>query len=265
MATLSLRSSIYAFDPDRTRQPAVAIRVEATANDREAPVHHHRKGQLILSLHGSVTCEVPNAQWMVPPQRGIWIPGGTPHSNRATANARLCFLFIEPDAAALPADCCALGLSPMIREMALHLADGPQDYKRGSHTERLVRVLLDELCRMPVERTYLPVSDHPKIRQIATALADDPSDRRTLAEWAAHLALSERSLARLMVKETGLTFGRWRQQRHLLHALRQLSTGEPVQRVAHELGYESVTAFITMFKKALGQPPARYFASSTRQ
>ena len=35
----------------------------------------------------------------------------------------------------------------------------------------------------------------------------------------------------------------------------------PVQQVASNLGYDSVTAFITMFKKSLGKPPAQYFAS----
>jgi len=33
-----------------------------------------------------------------------------------------------------------------------------------------------------------------------------------------------------------------------------------VQNVAAELGYESVNAFITMFKKALGSTPAQYFS-----
>jgi AraC-like DNA-binding protein len=73
--------------------------------------------------------------------------------------------------------------------------------------------------------------------------------------------MSERSLARLVRQETGLTFGRWRQQLHLIVALHQLSAGRSVQQVAEALGYESVTAFITMFKKSLGKPPAKYFSS----
>ena len=63
-----------------------------------------------------------------------------------------------------------------------------------------------------------------------------------------------------MVRETGLSFGRWRQQLHLIVALRELSAGASVQRISGDLGYESVTAFITMFKKALGKPPARYLS-----
>jgi AraC-like DNA-binding protein len=39
-----------------------------------------------------------------------------------------------------------------------------------------------------------------------------------------------------------------------------LASGASVQAVAGELGYESVNAFITMFKKALGTTPAQYFA-----
>jgi AraC-like DNA-binding protein len=73
--------------------------------------------------------------------------------------------------------------------------------------------------------------------------------------------MSERTLARLVVRETGLTFGRWRQQLHLIVALRQLAAEDSVQRVAGNLGYDSVTAFITMFKKALGQSPTQYFAA----
>ncbi|PDS35040.1 hypothetical protein CO665_27160 [Rhizobium anhuiense] len=52
---------------------------------------------------------------------------------------------------------------------------------------------------------------------------------------------------------------RWRQQLHLLVALSKLSDGVPVQQVAEVLGYESATSFITMFRKALGTTPSRYF------
>jgi AraC-like DNA-binding protein len=99
---------------------------------------------------------------------------------------------------------------------------------------------------------------------MADALNANPGDRSTVSQWAKRLAMSERSLARLVVSETGLTFGRWRQQLQLLVAVRELAGGASVQRVSDELGYESVTAFITMFKKALGHSPGRYFAALAR-
>jgi AraC-like DNA-binding protein len=178
------------------------------------------------------------------------------HSNVATANARIFFVYIEPGAADLPERCCTLSISPLLRELIVELSDHvPGDDARG---ELLTRVLLNELPRMPVQQLHLPISSEPRLRRIAAALAEDPADRSTLAEWADHVALSESSLARLVARETGLTFGRWRQQLHLIVAIRELASGASVQQVSADLGYASVTAFITMFKKALGKPPAKY-------
>jgi len=48
---------------------------------------------------------------------------------------------------------------------------------------------------------------------------------------------------------------------HLIVAIRELASGASVQQVSADPGYESDTAFITMFKKALGKPPAKYLSS----
>lgn len=258
---MSLADSCRYFDPDAYARPAVALSVELADSASEAPWHRHLKGQLILAVHGGLTCEAPDALWVVPPQSAVWIPAGVRHRNSATANARVYFLFVAPGAADLPDRCAALSISPMLREMIRHLADQPQDYDPQGATARLVAVMLEELARMPVERLSLPMPEEPRLRRMATTLADDPADRATLGHWADRLAMSERSLARLIVRETGLSFGRWRQQLHLIVALHRLSAGASVQAVAGDLGYDSVTAFITMFKKAFGKPPAKYLAS----
>jgi AraC-like DNA-binding protein len=65
-------------------------------------------------------------------------------------------------------------------------------------------------------------------------------------------------LARLVKQEIGLTFGKWRGQLHIVVALQKLASGDSVQRIADHLGYESVSAFITFFKKTLGRPPKQY-------
>ncbi len=76
-------------------------------------------------------------------------------------------------------------------------------------------------------------------------------------------AMSERNLARLIVKETGLSFRQWRQQLQLIMALQGLVKGDTVQKVAHTLGYDSTTAFITMFKKGLGNARPIYCGLTT--
>jgi AraC-like DNA-binding protein len=250
------------LDVDDLSAPVIAVRVDVTGTKAEVPDHRHRKGQLVFALGGGVTCRVPSGLWMVPPHCGVWIPGGMQHSNLATANARLFFVYIEPDLVGLPDRCCTLSISPLLRELIVELSDqvANDDEREGL----LTRVLLRELPRMAVQHLHLPLSPEPRLKRIAAGLAENPSDRSTLAEWAKRSALSESSLARLVVKETGLSFGRWRQQLHLIVAIRELSSGASVQQVSADLGYESVTAFITMFKKALGKPPAKYLNSVTQ-
>jgi AraC-like DNA-binding protein len=73
---------------------------------------------------------------------------------------------------------------------------------------------------------------------------------------------SARTLYRRFLRETGITFARWKQQARLLEAIRRLADGTPVTAVAIDLGYESPSAFSTMFRRAQGMAP-RAFAMET--
>ncbi|WP_245200273.1 helix-turn-helix transcriptional regulator [Herbaspirillum sp. LeCh32-8] len=250
----------WTFGETASSVPVIGMHAEVSDQQSEIPVHQHSHAQMIISLKGAVTCEVPKSVWMVPPHCAVWIPGEMPHSIRATANSRVCYLFVAPGALSLSESCCTIAISPLVRELILDIADRPSTYALDSTTALKARVLLAELQEMPIEHLYLPTSSEPRMHRLTEMLLADPGDRRTLEEWGKHLAMSERSLARLVVRESGLSFGRWRQQLHLIVAMRQLAAGDTVQRVANHLGYDSVNAFITMFKKIVGKPPARYFA-----
>ncbi|EJN05829.1 helix-turn-helix transcriptional regulator [Phyllobacterium sp. YR531] len=255
-----MTASFASFDPDPGANPLTALRVSVLAQDQETPMHSHRSGQFILALTGALTCRVPGFIWIVPPDCAVWIPGNVPHSTRTTLNANVCFLFVKPGAATLSESPCTVKITPMVREMILHLADREHaDQPADEHSGRLMQVLLEELEAMPRTRFGLPMSVHAKLKPIIEALTTDSTDRSTLSKWAEQAAMSERTLARLIIRETGMTFGRWRQQLRILMALRQLAEGNTVQQVADGLGYASTTAFITMFKKALGTTPGRYF------
>ncbi len=249
------------YDPDSQQEAAVAFRITVAAEEQRIPAHYHRKGQLILALKGAITCEVEHARWMVPPHHAMWLPGRVSHSNHATPNAQLCFLFIEPWSVVMPEHCCTLKISPLVRELIMVLAARTPAQRRQPATQRLVQVLFDELPDQPQMQLQLPVSAHPKIRQMVDHMEASPAERQTLAQWAQVFAMSERNLARLVVRETGLSFRRWRHQMQLILALQRLISGQSVQQVAQRLGYDSTTAFITMFKKGLGQTPGRYLAT----
>ena len=123
---------------------------------------------------------------------------------------------------------------------------------------RLIAVLVDEVLMLESPPLHLPAPRDPRLRSITDVLVDDPSDPRGPSEWSKMVGASERTLARLFVKETGMGFREWRQQLRLLKAIERLAGGEDVTSVALDLGYRSPSAFIAMFKRVLGETPGRY-------
>lgn len=261
--TKTLRESFPQFDPDTEPGDAVALRVDVSSAEEEQPVHKHRRGQIVLALRGTVTCRISDALMMVLPQSGVWIPGDMPHSNHASPDAQIIFLFVNPEAVDLPDRPCILNISPLVREMVVHLADSSDTFPDAESTRQFCEVMFGQLARMPVEYLSVPLLSHPKLRLVCNALIDNPADRRSRADWAKLTAMSERTFDRLVIKETGQPFGRWRQQLQLIVAIRELSAGVSVQQVALALGYESTTAFIVMFKKAYGVSPGHYIGRHT--
>lgn len=253
-----LRVSFTTLDPDDFARPLVSFLVERNVDDDELPIHQHRKGQLVVAAEGSVMCRTLDGLRIVPSNGAVWIPGKIPHSVSLSDKGRSYCVFISPEISPLPNSCATFSISPMLREMIFHLAKLPPLYPLEGPTSRLVQVILDELAQMKAEPLHFPVSNHPKIQRIAAQLLEVPDDRRTIREWAAVVATSERTLARLIQKHTGMPFGRWRQQLHIVIAVQRMSMGATVQAISQELGYDSPSAFTAMFRKHMGQPPRRY-------
>jgi len=248
-------------DPDLVPRPVVAVGASVVTGNggMELDAHNHRKAQLIYMARGVLTCEVSRGMWIVPPQCAIWIPGSTRHSVKGVGVIDVYCLFVEPASApTLPDACCTVAVSPLLRELLLRCAGLPTLYPVKRAESRLVKVLLDELAAAPVEKLHLPMPSDGGLRKIADGMTADPSDRVTVHEWAKRIGVSGRTLSRLVVQETGMSFGRWRQQLHIILALQWLSKGASVQSVAIDLGYESASSFVVMFRKALGVSPARY-------
>jgi AraC-like DNA-binding protein len=255
-----LRINYDPIDPDQFDRPIVSFCIETGQDNDELPLHSHKKGQLVVASHGSVMCRAPGGLWIVPPQGAVWIPAGVMHSNCVSDHGKVYVVFIDTQASMLPNTCCTFTISSLVRELIHRLSVFPPLYPVEGPTSRLGRVLLDELVQMSTEQMYLPISADSRLQHLAASLLNDPGDRSTMNELAARYAMSERTFARLVLKETGMTFGRWRRRLHILVALQRLSAGSSVQAVSLDLGYEMPSAFITMFKKAMGKSPRRFLA-----
>jgi len=249
-------------DPDDVPRPVVTVGVTMLTAGMETSLHHHRKAQLLFTLRGVLTCEAQSGLWIVPPHCAIWIPAGVTHNVRAAGAIEGYNVFIEPAAApTLPAACCTVSVTPLLRELLVRSASLPALYREGGAESHLMALLLAEIAAAPIEKLHLPIPADARLRRIAELMMADPSDRGTMQTWARRAGLSERTLARILVKQTGMSFGRWRQQLNLILALQWLAKGTTIQAVAADLGYESAGSFVTMFRKALGASPGRYMAA----
>ena len=258
------------IDPDLVPRPVVTMgttgidvaSLDLHGLDRlEKDFHRHRKAQLMLLLRGVLTCELEGALWLVPPQSALWVPGDVLHKITAAGTIEVYVAFVDPVVATdLPATCCAVSTTALLRELVIRSAQLPLLYPEDGPAMHLVSLLLHELASAPLGTLHLPMPSDTRLRKIAQAIMDQPADRGTMQSWARRVGLSERTLARLLTQQTGMSFGRWRQQLHLMLAVKWLGTGASVQQVADELGYESAGGFVTMFRKALGTSPGRYMA-----
>ena len=104
-----------------------------------------------------------------------------------------------------------------------------------------------------------------RLRPIAAELLKNPACGLSIEEWGGRVGASGRTLARLFIAETGLSFTRWRTQCRLLLARARLAEGESVTTVAHAMGYASDSAFIAMHRRVYGESPARLWRQSAEQ
>ncbi len=264
MLSTAITDLSVSMDIDRVPRPIVALSATSVTKGGENAKHQHRKAQLIYSARGILNCEIEDGVWIVPPQCAIWIPGDLPHSARGAGKTECYCLFIEPDAAPdLPKTCCTISVSPLLRELLLKVAGIAELYAPGGREDRLIATLLDELVAAPVEDLHLPMPRDPRLRRLVEMMLAAPTDKTSKADWATRIGMSERSMSRLLLHEIGMSFGRWRRQLHVILALQRLTKGDSVQTVALELGYENASGFVTMFRKAVGKPPARYLSDRT--
>lgn len=249
-------------EPDDVARPVVTYGIASKKIDAiELDMHRHAKSQLLLVQHGALSCQVEGGLWVVPPRSAIWIPSDALHAIKATGSLEGYSAFVAPGIdAGLPRGCCTVSVTPLLRELLIRAAGLPLYYEEGGANSRLLAVLLDEIATAEIEDLHLPMPADRRLRALVDLMMAAPSERGTLESWSRRAGLSQRTLVRLIGRETGMSFGRWRQQLGVVLAVQWLAGGASIQQVAADLGYESVPGFVTMFRKTLGTSPGRYMA-----
>ncbi|MDB5889854.1 MAG: AraC family transcriptional regulator [Polaromonas sp.] len=255
-------------------QQPVRVRSRSLPADTHFEPHAHPWAQLAYCATGIVQVTAAHAglpaaispdefTYIVPPSRAVWIAPGAAHHITVREAAQFRTLYIHANAVPLGWEGCRMiVVSGLLREAIQALDEAAALNAPGPREGLLASLVLDEIARADAQLIGVPLP-HPqhgdkRLRALCEAVMQAPAKRSTLAEWAADIGASERTVARLFRDELGLSYQQWRQQAVLAHALPLLARGWPVSEVAAATGYASDSAFSAMFKAAMGQSPSQF-------
>ena len=223
--------------------------------------HSHDWHQLIYPSRGVMTVNTATGSWVVPSRRAVWVPAGIEHEVELPGPVSMLSLYLRAGISDLmPKDCCVVNVPPLLRELILRTLEiGMLSRNVPSH-KHLIDIILDQFQALPAAPLKLPMPIDTRALRVAEIVRANPGDAESLEHLARRIGASKRTIERLFQTETEMTFGKWRQQLRMLHALRLLAAGESVTRAALEVGYDSTSAFISAFKIAVGTTPGRYYA-----
>jgi AraC-like DNA-binding protein len=152
-----------------------------------------------------------------------------------------------------------LHVSPLLKELVRAATAMPVEYDETGHDGRVIALLLEEIRWTRVPEMMMPRLRDARLLAIEQTFAANPSDVRTLEQWA---GASARTLERLFQRETGMSFRSWREQFRAQASISRLIAGDSVTALAGELGYETPSAFTAMFRRVMGVTPSRFLADS---
>jgi len=198
----------------------------------------------------------PDRAWIVPSDRAVYMPGGTPHALAMHGAVVMCTLYIRAGARPdLPPEPLVMAASDLLQALIMALLEEPVAYAAGSRGERLSRLALEEIVRADPLGLSIPMPQDPRLARICEALMLAPSDDRPLEAWADQAGASGRTLARLFQSQCDLPFARWRQRVRFHHAIAAIGRGQPIAEVARSVGYRSPSAFAAAFRQEVGVTP----------
>ncbi|ALJ04123.1 AraC family transcriptional regulator [Pseudalgibacter alginicilyticus] len=225
--------------------------------------HSHPRAQLLYATTGVMNVVVNNQIWVVNPLQGLWIPGGVEHQVSFQKNVKLYSVFIDPSFTdGLPKTTFSFDISSFLKQLLFKIISFNTVDTVSISEKRIMMVFLDEVTLIQPSITFLPTTNHVRLKNVVQLLLNDVASKQTIEYYAEISCMSSRNLSRLFIKELGMNFSDWRIRLKLLEAIKRLGEQQSVKEIAFDLGYESSSSFIYMFKKYLGKTPSNYILKS---
>src|SRR5580692_5681865 len=257
---MSRKRQMAKFHPVAAGHSAIATLSREYSAGYVIPLHFHDRDQVVYASRGVMTVRALDSAWVVPTDRAVWIPAKLPHTITMSGMVSMRTLYLRPRLAkTLPRSCCVVNVSALLRELILHACMLETLNVRKERQRHVIDLIVDHLETIQTVSLQLPNPTDARALRVAGVLLANPGEQRTLAEVCKITGAGQRTIERRFLEETGMTFGKWRQQLRLMQAMRLLAEGAKITHAALEAGYSTPSAFIFMFRKTLGTTPSLYF------
>ncbi len=244
-----------------TADQPVKIRSRQLPADTHFDPHRHAWAQVAYCSSGVaqvMVLEPKEVNYIIPPSRAVWIPPNVLHNILLLEDAQMRTLYVHQSTVGDEAKNSRMFVvSPLLRELVQDMGQ-PTTQVREERRHAITQLILDEIRTADTQLMGVALPQDKRLRTLCDAMLKDPAKRTTLAEWAAEVGASERTIARLFREELDLSYQQWRQQAVLAKALPMLARSMPVSQVAMATGYATDSAFSAMFKAAMGQSPSQF-------
>lgn len=241
------------FDPDSFKQAVIGIAAKLAHHD--SGEHSHKMGQLLFAQSGCIKIKLSKSLCMLPPMRMAWIPPNTLHQVHIKGVVGYRSIYIDTARIqSLPEEILVLDVNPLLRATLERIAISSFDTQWESGAPRnILQVCLDEIRSAQSQSVILPLPQDYRLKNFS---GDEfPPLLKVIS---LNVGASEKTITRIFMKETGLTYQQWRQQWRFLKSIELLSEHNSITSTANILGFASDSAFIFFFKKMSGHTPKMY-------
>jgi AraC-like DNA-binding protein len=219
---------------------------------------------LIHGIEGLFLLETERASWRLPPSRIAWIPAGTMVKATTIRQVRCTSVFFRPDfARGVPSVLKVFSASPVVREMVKYARRWTVETPSSSEEQERFFLTLLDLCRAQLAEAgqlSLPKAASEDLAKVLEHTQEHLAEPLQVEDVARIAAMSPRTLMRRLNAEVHMTWGQYLLRARMLRAMEHLARGMTVTETAYEVGYSSIPAFSTAFRKLTELTPTEYRA-----
>jgi len=228
---------------------------------------HPAWAEFIVLQSGSAVIETKERNFLANESQFIWIPPRTEHDFYALEAGIERTVFVHESLFKNEErfhSCHIISSTALLKELIFTIDDWHLDLTQEKD-RHLALVIWDVIQRSTIAELGIIMPRNHKLQKLASHFLENIEEPLSIEDWSKDFGMSAKTLSRMFFRETGMTIGQWEQRAKMDHAYHLLRNGESVTNTALACGYNSVSSFITAFRRQFGKTPGSLLNSSKNE